>query len=221
MNPYTLYIIIIAFGLALIYMIIKNKRITSLTNNIKKRDFQAVLVEAETPFNRKLLGDYHCDLFMIRAYYLMNDTENLDKKALDMLTENYNTSQRKNFLEIYYHIFLNRDDLEMAKRFLDEISKIGDKPFLKCSQYAYDVLAERQDDLIEAMDEEINAKMYSGFSLGTIVYLIAMQHLYKKEYEDAELYFEECLICFHPNAFYVDLAKRHLKDIEDIENDIT
>lgn len=217
MNPVTIGIIIVAFAAALLYLIIKNMSLNSLTKTMKNKDYKAVIENAQKPLNRRMLGDYNCDLFMMRAYYLLNDMDKLKEKALEMLDNVYKKDQEKAFLQLYYHIFLNHNDLEMANRFLDNIVKVDDDAFVKFNQYAYNVLVEKETDLIDTMEAEISAKMYEGFSLGTVVYLIASQYLYKKDYANAELYYKECLTCFHPNAFYVDLAKNHLKELENLE----
>lgn len=217
MNPLTIGVIVAIFVVALIYLIIKNRSVNILTNHVKAGNYQAVIDHAMKPFHRKLLGDYYCDLYMIRAYYLMKDMLHLKSKAIEMLNADYKSEQRKNFLELYYHIFLNLNDMDMTNRFLNEIVKVEDQAFVRYNQYAYHVLIEKEDDLIDTMEAEISAKMYSGFSLGTVVYLIAMQYLYKKDYANAELYFKECLTCLHPNAFYVDLAKKHIKELENID----
>ena len=214
MNTITIGIIIVAFGLAFVYMMMKNSCVNGLTKNLKANNYDGVLENAEKPLTRKMLGDYHCDLFMMRAYYLKNDMEHLKEKALEMLSCDYKLEQEKAFLELYYHIFLNLTDFDMANRFLDKIVKIEDPYFVKYNQYTYNILVEKQNDLIDVMEAEIAAKAYEGFALGTVVYLIAMQYLYKEDYADAELYFKECLTCFHPNDFYVGQAKAHLKDLE-------
>ena len=217
MNTITAGIIIIAFLLAFAYMIVKNSSVNGLTKSLKAKNYDAVLENAQKSLTRKMLGDFNCDLFMMRAYYLKNDKAHLKEKALEMLGNEYKSNQEKSFLELYYHIFLNQNDLEMANRFLDNIVKVDDHAFVKYNQYTYNVLVEKQSDLIETMEAEIAAKLYEGFALGTVVYLIAMQYLYLKDYANAELYFKECLTCFHPNAFYVELAKSHLKELENME----
>lgn len=216
MNPITMGIIIVACILALIYMIAKNRNVNSLTRALKKKEYNDVIENAQKPRMRKILGDYNCDLFMMRAYYLQNDIEHLKTKALSMLTMNYKIEQEKSFLQIYYHIFLHMRDIDMANRFLDNIVKVDDQAFIKYNQYAYNVLIEKEDDLIDTMEAEISAKLYVGFSLGTVVYLIAMQYLYKEDYDTAITFFQECLTIFHPNAIYVDFAKRHIKELEKI-----
>lgn len=217
MNYITIILIVVLCAAAFIYMILKNRCINLLTNATKKKVYDDVIQNAQSTLCRRFLGNFNCDLFMMRAYYLKKDMSSLQEKALEMLSADYKNDQRKSFLELYYHIFLNTGELDMAEKFLNEIVKINDNAFVTYNQYTYNVLIEKQDDLIDTMEAEIEAKIYGGFALGTVVYLIAMQYLYKKDYPNAELYFKECLTCFHPNAFYVDPAKAYIKKLEAME----
>lgn len=213
MNPITIGIIILLFIVALCYMISKYKNVNALTNNMEKGNYIEVIQLANKANMRKLVGEFNCDLFTMRAYYLLKDIEHLNEKALEMLECEYTSDKRKTFLELYYHIYLNMKDIDMADRFLNKIVKEDDQSLVKCSQYTYRVLVKKEDDLIDVMSAEIDAKVFGGFSLGTVVYLIAMQYLYKEDFINAEMYFNECLTCFHPNAIYVDLAKKHIKQL--------
>lgn len=214
MNPIVLIFILLIAIIAFVYMVKKNSCINKLVKSMKAQNYELVLVYTQKSLYRKMLGNFSCDLFMIRAFYLMNDEKKLKDKALEMLNTEYKANEQKLFLELYYHIFLNKKDMYMINEFLNHIVKVDDSSFVTYNQHAFNVIIEKQNDLIGTMEAEIEAKKYSGFALGTIVYLIALQYLYKEEYINAELYFDECLLCFHPNAFYIDLAKQHILELK-------
>lgn len=216
MNLITLSIIIIVAVIGLGYMIIKNHHINTLAKKMKQKEYETVIILVQQPSYCKFLGKFNSDLFLMRAYYLLNDMEMLRNKAVEMLHETYTKIQEKQFLELYYHIFLNKHDVEMTDKFLEQISRTNDRAFVKYNQYAYDVIINKRDDLIATMETEIEAKLYTGFALGTIVYLIALQYFNKEDYANATAYFEECILCFHPTAFYIDKANAYIKKLKEM-----
>ncbi|MEG1638532.1 MAG: hypothetical protein RR274_03245 [Erysipelotrichaceae bacterium] len=215
MSSISVGIILGFFVLAFIFMIYKRLHLNMLNNALKTKNYPEVLRMCESPLTRRLLGKYACELYKLRAYVLIKDNNQVRIQALKMLKENYKAEDHKTFLELYYHIFLARSDFETAKAFLDVINKEDDFVFKKYNQYAYDVLVNRKTDLIDIMDKEIEANLYSGFPLGTVAYLIGYQYLALNDKEKALAYFKECIICFHPNDVYVGLANAQIKKLED------
>ena len=215
MSWITAAILAIFFGGGIGYFIVKRLSLNGLNAALKNEDYQGVIGQAEGSMNRKLLGEYVCDLYKLRAYVLLKDNDHVREHAKMMLYHTYSDEQHKAFLELYYHIFLNRNDLEMADLFLEEIKKLDDYLFTAYNEATYEVLVHKRTDKIEDMERHIEAKVYHGFPLGTLVYLIAMQYLYMEDYKNAKIYFQECIDCFHPNAIYVGLAKAQIKKLND------
>lgn len=214
MNPITLGIIIILIFFAFLYLVVRSRNLNAVNKALKNKNYTKVIALTSTSNYHKLLGDYTCELYKIKAYLLLDDKENLKKQAIQMLESKYSDANHKQFIELYYHIFLNKKNLEMVNIFLEEIKKEDDVQFVKYNQYAYDVLVDRVDNLFETMETEIEAKFYSGFSLGTVVYLIGMQYLYKDDLANAKIYFQECIDILHPSAIYSSLAKAQVEKIE-------
>lgn len=215
MSWITIAILVIFFGGGVGYFIVKRLSLNGLNAALKNKDYQGVIRQAEGSMNRKLLGEYVCDLYKLRAFVLLKDNEHVREHAKMMLYHTYTPEQHKAFLELYFHIFLSRNDLEMADLFLEEIKKLDDYLFAAYNESAYEVLVNKRTDLIEDMERHIEAKVYHGFPLGTLVYLIAMQYLYMEDYKNAKIYFQESIDCFHPNAVYVGLAKAQIQKLNE------
>ena len=109
-------------------------------------------------------------------------------------------------LSVYYFITVSYTHLDVYKR--------QDEDFVKYNQQAYEVMINKRNDLINEMDKQIDSKKFYGFSLGVILYMIAVQYERLGNLKHAFTYFRDCIVCFSPNEKYVALAKKKVAELE-------
>ena len=115
MNPITLTIILIAVIGYLIFQGIKNFQLHSMNNALKNKDSGTVAKIADMPVSRRVMGEYVCDLYKLRAYYIAGDTENFEQMLLHMADTEYSQKDgKKSFLETYFHTFLIKGNRKYA-----------------------------------------------------------------------------------------------------------
>lgn len=211
MNPITVVIIFILFLGFIVIQIAKKMILGNLDTSLRKKDYALTVKICDMSMARRLLGNYTCDLYKIKGYYLAKDIEKFDQMLNHILeTEYKNPDDKKAFIELYYHIFIIKENKKYADILLAEIRKIGDEDFIKYNEQAYEVMINGRNDLAEEMDHEIDSKKFYGFSLGVILYMIAIQYERLNKYEKAITYFENAIVCFHPSEKYVALSKEHI-----------
>ena len=165
--------------------------------------------------SRRFLKDYTCDLYKIKAYYLDKNVEKFDKMLEYIIKTDYNNPEdKKAFLELYYHTFILKENKKYADILLKEISKSEDKNFVKYNQQAYEVMINKRNDLAEEMDKQIDSKKFYGFSLGVILYMIAIQYERLEDSKRAITYFKNAIVCFNPREKYSISAKKHIEQLE-------
>lgn len=212
MGIFTTVIFVILLSAAIIYQVLKRQALNSLTNTIQQKAYKATIINADKPLTNKLLGEYTCDLFRIRALLLKND-KGFKGEIDKALEKNYTIDNRKDFLELYFHQFLIKGDKVYAEKFLHKIEELGDMKFLKYNKQAYEVIVEKRTDLLDEMIEEIETDKYSGFALGIVVYIIGVQYLYLEDNEKAREYFYNSLTCFHPQSIYTPIINKLIKQL--------
>ena len=128
----------------------------------------------------------------------------------------FGTKEEKRLFELYYHYFLNHKDYAYAKELLAAIRETEDEPFIQYNEWAYEVIAEGRTDLASEMEDAVNDKVYSGFALGTVLYLIALQLDRLKEYEDAKAFYQTVTECITKRELYYTLAERRCNELDDL-----
>lgn len=215
MNSITLTVIFILFLGYLVFQIVKKFLLSNLDGSIAKRDYALTEKMSDMPLSRRALGNYTCDLYKMRAYYLDKNVEKFDEMLKHILMTDYkNPDDKKAFIELYYHIFLLKENKKYANILLDEINKYDDENFKKYNQQAYEVMINKRNDLTEEMDKQIDSKRFYGFSLGVILYMIAIQYERLGDNKRAITYFQNAIVCFHPKEKYVALSKEHIEKLE-------
>ena len=96
------------------------------------------------------------------------------------------------------------------------IRETEDEPFIQYNEWAYEVIAEGRTDLASEMEDAVNDKVYSGFALGTVLYLIALQLDRLKEYEDAKAFYQTVTECITKRELYYTLAERRYNELDDL-----
>lgn len=178
-----------------------------------KKDYSLTEKMSDMPFSRRVLGDYTCDLYKIKAYYLDKNIEKFDEMLIHILKTDYkNPEDKKAFIVLYYHIFILKENKKYADILLNEINKYEDENFKKYNQQAYEVMINKRNDLTEEMDKQIDSKKFYGFSLGVILYMIAIQYERLGDNKRAITYFQNAIVCFNPKENMFLFSKEHIKN---------
>lgn len=205
--------------IALLYMGMKQFCLNNLKRALNNQDYTTVVKVADMKVSRRLLNNFHCDLYKIRAYYLAKDVENFDI-MLDQMIRNhdYKEDDKKEFLTTYYHTFLLKENQKYADILLQGIKDMKDRSYTLYNEQAYEVVFHKRTDLIDVMDKEIDSKQYYGFPLGVIVYYMGIQYLMLNDKEHALIFFKNAVICFHPKSIYVPHANEYIRKLtEEVE----
>lgn len=215
MNSITMAIIFILFISFFIFQIIKKFLLNNLDKSINKRDYALTVTLSDMPLTRRFLGNYTCDLYKAKAYYLDKNVDKFDEVLQYIIDSEYkNPEDKKSFLLLYYHTFILKENKKYADIILNELKKYPDENFVKYNQQAYEVMINKRNDLIDEMDKQIDSKKFYGFSLGVILYMIAVQYERLGDLKRAFTYFRDCIVCFSPNEKYVALAKKKVAELE-------
>lgn len=218
MSAATVSVIFILFAVYVGFQVVKNFQLRNLNKALAQKDYDLVEKLAVMGLSRKLLGQYNCDLYQLRALYLGEDVPRFEALLRQMIATEYkNPADKKSFLEQYFHTFLLRENKQYADWLLEAIRAFGDEVFTRYNEQAYAVMIEKRSDLIETMDHQIDAKQYYGFSLGVILFMIARQYEYLNDTANAVLYYKNAKICFHPKAIYVPVIESCIERLEQPE----
>ena len=215
MNPITIFIVVVALAAYLIFQGVKNFQLHNLNMSLKRRDSETVEKIADMGMSRRLLGEYVCDLYKLRVYYLTEEVDKFEKVLKHMLkAEKYRPDDRESFLEIYFHTFLIKGNRKYADWILDAIRKTGNEKFIRYNEESYAVMLDKRSDLIDKMEEDINSKLYYGFALGVVLFMVAKQYSYLGDDRNALEYMRSAKACFHPKAVYMPVVDRYLEEAE-------
>lgn len=215
MNPITIFIVVVALAAYLIFQGVKNFQLHNLNMSLKRRDSETVEKIADMGMSRRLLGEYVCDLYKLRVYYLTKEVDKFEKVLKHMLkAEKYRPDDRESFLEIYFHTFLIKGNRKYADWILDAIRKTGNEKFIRYNEESYAVMLDKRSDLIDKMEEDINSKLYYGFALGVVLFMVAKQYSYLGDDRNALEYMRSAKACFHPKAVYMPVVDKYLEEAE-------
>lgn len=212
MSAITASVIFLLFACYVGVQVMKNFQLRQLNGSLGRKDYETVEKLADMPMFRKLLGDYTCDLYKLRGLYLARDTERFEQMLHDMIAATYkNPADKKSFLEQYFHTFLLKENKKYVDWLLDAIRQTGDEKLIRYTEQAYEVIINKRSDLIDTMNEQIDAKQYYGFPLGVILFMIARQYEYLGDEENAGINYRNAKVCFPPKAIYIPAIQESLK----------
>ena len=204
-----------AFAAYLIFQGIKNFQLHNLNESLRKRDSETVERIADMGMTRRLLGEYVCDLYKLRVFYVTKEADKFEKVLKHMLkAEKYRPDDRESFLETYFHTFLIKGNRKYADWLLEAIRKTGNDKFIHYCEESYAVMLDKKSDLIDKMEEDINSKLYYGFALGVVLFMVAKQYSYLGDDRNALEYMRSAKACFHPKAVYMPVVDRYLEEAE-------
>ena len=190
MSGVTAAVIFLLFAGYLGFQIFKNFQLHQLNAGLKAKDYETVEKLADMSMSRKVLGEYTCDLYKLRALYLAQDTVRFEDMLQHMIAATYkNPADKKSFLEQYFHIFLLKENRKYAEWLLEAIRETGDEKLARYTGQAFEVIFDRRTDLIDEMNAQIDAKQYYGFPLGVVLFMIAKQYEYLGDEENAGTFY--------------------------------
>ena len=179
-----------------------------------------IILLIDMGMTRRLLGDYACDLYKLRGYYVAKETDKFEETLRHMIEAPYkNPADKKSFLENYFHTFLIKGNRKYADWLLEAIKKTDDEKLIHYSEMSYGVMMDQRSDLIDEMTEDVNSKKYYGFALGAILVMIAKQYLYLEDRKNALAYFQSAKACLEPRAVYMPLVEKNLRELETEEQE--
>ena len=215
MNPITIFIVVVALAAYLIFQGVKNFQLHNLNMSLKRRDSETVEKIADMGMSRRLLGEYVCDLYKLRVYYLTKEVDKFEKVLRHMISaKNYRDDDKESFLETYFHTFLIKGNRKYADWLLAAIRETGNQKFIRYSEESYAVMLDKESGLIDQMTEDINSKLYYGFALGVVLFMVAKQYSYLGDDKNALEYMRSAKACFHPKAVYMPVVDKYLREAE-------
>lgn len=216
MNPITIFIVVIALAAYLIFQGVKNFQLHNLNTSLKNRDCETVAKIADMEMTRKVLVEYVCDLYKLRAYYVAKETEKFEETLLKMIDSagKYRSDDAESFLETYFHTFLIKGNRKYADWLLEAIRKTENKKLIRYCEESYAVMLDGESGLIDQMTEDINSKLYYGFALGVVLFMVAKQYSYLGDNKNALEYMRSAKACFHSKAVYMPVVDKYLEEAE-------
>ena len=207
----TITIFIAALVAYVVFQGIKSFQLRNLNTGLANKDSEMVERIADMAMSRRLLGQYVCDLYKLRVYYITRNEDRFERMLLHMIgTEYTDPADKKSFLETYFHTFLIKENRKYADWLLEAIRKTGDEKFIRYNEESYAVMMDKKSDLIDKMIEDINSKLYYGFALGVILFMVAKQYSYLGDNTNALIYMQSAKSCFHPKAVYMPVVEKYL-----------
>lgn len=198
-----------------VYQGVKNFQLHNMNIGLRNRDSEMVSKIADMRMSRRLVGEYVCDLYKLRAYYITNETDRFEQTLRHMInTEGYRSDDRESFLETYFHTFLIKGNRKYADWLLEAIRKTGNQKLIRYCEQSYAVMLDNDSSLIDQMVEDINSKLYYGFALGVILFMVAKQYHYLGDKKNALEYLRSAKACFHPKAVYMPVVDKYLREAE-------
>ena len=211
MSTITIFIAAIALVAYVVFQGIKSFQLRNLNTGLANKDSEMVERIADMAMSRRLLGQYVCDLYKLRVYYITRNEDRFERMLLHMIgTEYTDPAYKKSFLETYFHTFLIKENRKYADWLLEAIRKTGDEKFIRYNEESYAVMMDKKSDLIDKMIEDINSKLYYGFALGVILFMVAKQYSYLGDNTNALIYMQSAKSCFHPKAVYMPVVEKYL-----------
>ena len=132
MNSITMAIIFMLFIGFFIFQIIKKFLLNNLDKSINKKDYALTVTLSDMSLARRFLGDYTCDLYKAKAYYLDKNVDKFDEMLEHIISTEYkNPEDKKSFLLLYYHTFILKENKKYTDLILNELKKYSDENFIK------------------------------------------------------------------------------------------
>lgn len=207
MNEYVIIILIILASIGVLYLLLKNNKVRTLNKALQQKDTNRVRSILASKVTSVFLSTYVRDLYEAKTYLLDKDDEMLKTSLRRMFVKSYELNEDKEYLTLYYHLYVQRRDLDFIDELLQRIEQHRDASFIQYCKWTKAVLIDGRNDLISDMEAAIDDKQYTVFPLGVVVYLIGVQANRLEHEKDALEWLETALEVLRPNGFYYQSAK--------------
>lgn len=211
---YFIFIIAIFFLFFFYYLIMKKRKLNQLTALLNDRNKQEVRSFCEKKINCMFLSTYILDLYMAKSLLIQPSIEELKGHLRTMFLKTYAKHEEREYLTLYFHYFIIKQDECFALELLDKIQETEDISLKKYCGWTKEVLLDHNASLIAEMDEAIQRKEFSGFALGVVCHLIASQYEALQETKSAIEWYETVLTVLQPTDLYVSQVKENLTALD-------
>jgi len=213
MSQGTLIVICILFALIVILMLLRISYLKRLNAALDQAELQKVQTLLHQPQAKYLLPAYTRDLYQARVYFLSKDETALYEHLRKMMDTEYEEADEKQFLELYYHTFVDLSKQEFALEMLERIHQCKDEKFIRYCDWTNAVLLEGRNDLCDEISVALDNKDYYGFALGTCVYLMGIQKRRAGQCEEALLWLDTALDVLQKRDVYRSTVQKNVDEL--------
>lgn len=112
---------------------IRKSKLKMIDAAFHAKNYEAVIQMAQSKMNRRLMTFYVCDLYYLRALYIQSSDEHFLDDLFEVYQKITDEANKKDILETYYHLFLNKKDEVCASRILEKIILTNNENFINVS----------------------------------------------------------------------------------------
>lgn len=206
----TISIIILGFILLIVAGInmMKKSKLTIMREALNIKNYDAVIATSQNSLARKLCSPYICNLYYLRAKFFTLEEDAFIEVLQQVINETPEKTNKKEFLEIYFHIYVNRQQKESAAKLLDMVLDGDDDMFKLVSSFVFEVAFENQSGHVKEIEAAVET--LRAFELGAAVYYLGVYYDVIGDFESAIAYYESGLGCFDPSHYYIAQLKERL-----------
>lgn len=216
----TLSIVIIGMILLAVFSMdmIRKSKLKMIDAALDAKNYDVVIQMAQGKMNRRLMTSYVCDLYYLRALYIQSPDEHFLEHLFDVYKKITEEDNKKDILETYFHLFLNKKNKDCASQILEKIMATNNEKFINVSQFAYDMVFHETSEHLTEMENLV--EKLRGFDVGVTAYYIGMMYEKLGDVETALAYYNSCEGCFNPSHYYLKQAKAKVEELtEHIEKE--
>lgn len=207
MSIYSFYSIIAMFILFILYLYLKKKSIHKLNTFIQNKQSEQLRAFLKNKFTHFFVSKYLTDLYTARSYVMDHNISTLKETLVEMFQRTYQKQETSDYLTLYFHYFINQNDMQFAENILERIQREADPSLIRYCRWTYQVLAKDENIYIDEMIMAIEQKIYHSFPLGVISYLIAVQYERLHDFKNAAIWYYTATTVLQKNEMYEHLSK--------------
>ena len=183
-----LFILIIALMAAGAPCFIRSITWNRFNKQIKNEQYEQALQTLRSRVYRTMFGTFDSDWNQLKLYLQTNDAIHIEQKTNELLANKLTKDQRHQVANSVYFYFLDKENKDMARKLLDQLSLCTEADEYRYDQIMYRVLIEKKSEDIEKVEalikENTNVK-----EKGLLQYLLGLQYMYRNDTKQAQMYF--------------------------------
>lgn len=207
MSIYSFYSIIAMFILFIFYLYLKKRNIHKLNTFVQNNQSEMLRVFLKNKYTHLFLSKYLTDLYTARSYVMDHNISALKETLVEMFQRTYQKQETSDYLTLYFHYFINQNDMQFAEKILKRIQQETDPSLIRYCRWTYQVLAKNETIYIDEMITAIEQKAYHSFPLGVISYLIAVQYERLHDLKNTAIWYYTATTVLQKNEMYYHLSK--------------